>query len=216
MTDRALAVFDVCDTLYATNTTLAFLRFLGERHPAIAREVDRWTSRRSAFFYLGAVSHRLLRHDLARNALIGALKGIPRQELEAAGRLLAADHLPGLANAELHERLRRHLLNGDEVLLVSNSLDVVVAPIADSLGVPFRASELEYKDAICTGRLKRDLTARKAEAVSEFSGGMSRRLSVYTDNQSDADILAMADVKVIVLPPGRREWGEDGSAYIRL
>jgi HAD superfamily phosphoserine phosphatase-like hydrolase len=216
MTPPNLAIFDVCGTLYAANTTLWFLRLLGTKHGGVAKTLDRWTSRRSPWFYIGAASQRLLGRDIARRALIGALAGMPREQLEIAGRKLTTEHLPGLAIAELHDRLSGHLAAGDETILLSNSLDVVIAPIAEALGVPFQASELEFRDGVCTGRLKSDLTGRKAQALGQFSRGGQRRLSVYTDNRSDADLLALADTKVIVLRRGATKWGEDGSEYIWL
>ena len=215
---RALAVFDVCDTLYAVNTTIAFLQLMARKRTAIAKALTRWTSRSSPFYYAGALSHRLLKRDLARTRLIAALRGIAQSEIEAAGRELATEKLPGLANTELHNRLQWHCERGDDILLMSNSLDAVVRPIAESLGVSFRASELEYRSGVCTGRLHCDLTGRKAAALREATRATASKLWVYTDNRSDADIIALADERIIVLPRGSKghEWGRNVSEYIRL
>lgn len=215
---RALAVFDVCDTLYAMNTTAAFLQMVGQKRTGVATALTRWTSPKSPVFYLGAICHRLFKLDLARARLIAALRTIPQQELEASGRQLASERLPMVANAVIHERLERHRKRGDDILLLSSSLNAVVGPIAETLGVPYRASELEYVNGICTGRLKRDLTGRKASALREAAPGTCSKLWVYTDNRSDADILALADERIIVVPAGqtRGQWGKNASEHIQL
>ena len=89
-----LAVFDLCDTLVAENTTVGFLRFYAEATgtAALKRALSRWTSRRSPFFYLGAVAHRLAGVDLGRRRMLAALAGEPRDSLreQAEGDLVFA------------------------------------------------------------------------------------------------------------------------------
>jgi phosphoserine phosphatase len=169
-------------------------------------------------FYLGAAAHRLFRFDIARRRLVSALRGERQESLERAADDYARQTLPAIGNAELHDRLREHQVAGHRVVLLSNSLDIVIAPIARALGVEFRASRLGFQGEFCTGRIEQDLTGRKSAALHDVAGPKRPELWVYTDNASDRDILAVADVATIVLPGGRRsrEWGNEGSEYIRL
>lgn len=217
---RPLVIFDLCDTLYAANTTVGFLGHFsqagGRRH--IKRALRRWTSRRSVLFYVGAVAHRLLKWDVARERLVATLAGERRQDLEEAAWDFASGTLPSLANHQLHDRLAQHRAAGDRVMIVSNSLDLIVAPIARMLGTEFEASTLGFSGDICTGRIDRDLTGRKASFVRKLIGAGGTISCVYTDNRSDLDLVSLAQQAAIVVPKGRREvhWGGSRCEYIRL
>jgi HAD superfamily phosphoserine phosphatase-like hydrolase len=216
----ALAIFDVCDTLFATNTTFAFLNFYATpgHAPRLSAALKRWTSRRSPAFYIGAAIYRLTGADLARNRAIAALKGEDRAALESAATRFAEDVLPSFANQPVMQRLAQHKSAGDEVLLASSSLDIVIAPIARGLGVDFLASRLGFDGSICTGRLDPDLTGTKLSALERHGLNRGRAVHVYTDNRSDASLLAAATVANIILPrDGRsRRWGTEQCNYIEL
>lgn len=215
-----LVVFDVCDTLYGCNTTVGFIRHYAatENSRGIEQVLKRWLDRGSPFFYLGAIMHRLAGQDIARRRLIAALAGEPRQRLAAVASDYARHALPGRANAAVHERLERHRASGDRIVLVSSSLDVVVDPIAELLGAEYRASTMEFVDDVCTGRLTRDLTGNKAAVVRDLAVGQPMRLSVYTDNRSDRELVAIADDATVVIPRGAADdrWAGEACEYLKL
>jgi putative phosphoserine phosphatase/1-acylglycerol-3-phosphate O-acyltransferase len=70
-------------------------------------------------------------------AVIGrAWQGRSRGELEAAMERFCRDRiLPG-GSPPVLARLRRHLADGHRVVLLSASLDLMVAPVARALGIP--------------------------------------------------------------------------------
>jgi phosphoserine phosphatase len=214
-----LVIFDLCDTLYDTNTTIGFVRHYHSLQGSQKDDhvVRRWLSRRSPWFYIGAIAHRLFGRDVARERIIATLAGKSKAKLTAAARDYARNILPSRANAPLQERLASHREAGDRVMLLSSSLDIVVAEIATLLGVDFRASELGFDAEICTGKLKQDLTGSKAVAVRDLMDS-GLELCVYTDNRSDKDLLAIADRASIVIPRGSPDvrWGGDRCEYIRL
>jgi HAD superfamily phosphoserine phosphatase-like hydrolase len=218
-----LVLFDVCDTLYAENTTAGFLRHFHECGGNRAYGVRQWmaASRLSPFFYVGAAAHRWLHYDLARTWLIRSLKGMKRDVLQEAGRTYVRDVLPLRLNPVVHERLEEHRRNGDRILLVSSSLDIVIAPVAELLGVEWRSSELEFRDGRCTGRLGLDLTGRKQKVAEDLvrQGEARGRLRVYTDNLSDLTLLKRADAPVVIIPAGRGKragWGGVDAEFIEL
>lgn len=216
---RRLVIFDLCDTLYDANTTMDFIRHYhacsGSRH--IGRVIRRWSSRRSPYFYLGALSHRFLGDDLARKWIIGSLAGQPRGKLSDVAADYVQNVLPARANAPLHDRLREHLNTGDQVILLSSSLDIIVSEVASKLGLDHRASTLGFDEDLCSGRLERDLTGRKCEAVSDLLG-TATYVHVYTDNRSDRDLVQRANRATIVIPRGAsgEPWGGNSCEYIRL
>lgn len=218
-TTARLVIFDVCDTLYDANTTVGFIEFYQSihGHGRIARTLRRWLSRRSPLFYLGAATQRLLGWDVARQRIIAALAGEPRAQLTAAANRYVREVLPASANRELHDRLKVHRAAGDPVLLLSSSLDVVIAEIASLLGTEYRASILDFDGEFCTGRLALDLTGSKASHLPEWQKSGSS-IWVYTDNRSDRDLISLAERVTIILPRGKPDdrWAGDGHEYVRL
>lgn len=214
-----LVIFDICDTLYDVNTTVGFIQHYHLRHPlkGIGRTLRRWTSKSSPSFYLGAIAHRLFGMDIARRRIIAALAGEPRASLVEAARDYARNILPSHENRPLHDRLEAHLTADDRVVLLSNSIDLVVAEIASNLGVEWCASKLGFDGDRCTGKLAEDLTGRKASTIRNLIE-RAGRIFVYTDNQSDRDLIAIADFATIVIPRGRADipWGGSGCDYVRL
>jgi len=221
-TAPALAVFDLCDTLYAENTTHGFIRWLhardGRRGRAAALRLA--ASRRLPVFWFLAAAHRLLGLDLARALAVLSLSGLSRAALESVARDYADGHLPALAVPATQERLARHLGQGDRVVIVSSSLDIVVAAVAERLGVEGIGSTLGFRNGRCTGRIGRDLTGRKAEVVAGLVAATPSRpvLHVYTDNLSDRALVAAADRPTVVIPAGRSRagWGKTDAAFLEL
>lgn len=218
MTGRTLVVFDVCDTLFAANTTVGFLRHHQRRSGSkrLARALHRWVDQRGAGFLMGAVLYRLFRLDIARWNLVAALRGEPRAALSDSALDYVEHVLPGLANGLIHDRLEAHRAAGDHVILLSNSLDIVIAAVAQRLGVDFRASRLGFEDDLCTGRIVDDLSGRKSSLIRTLGG--HGRLEVYTDNRSDRDLIALADRASIIVPRGRKpiRWAGEEYDYVEL
>ena len=217
-----LAVFDLCDTLYAENTTQGFVRHVhragGYRFRAFAAALvhARW----SPVFYGFAAVHWLTGKDLFKPALIQTLRGLPAAALKTAALAYARDVLPAKANAPVHALFAEHVAAGDRVMIVSNSVDVVVGSVAGRLGVAWRASPLEFAGGICTGRLIADIRGRKSELLGEILAENRDRpcIHVYTDNMSDRDLIECADRPTIVVPKGKRksDWGAVDADFLEL
>lgn len=201
-----IAIFDVCDTLYRENTTRGFLRWFHEAQASHAydRTERLWTSYSSPAFYLGAAAYHWLGRDLARQMLLLTLKGAHRCHLEEAAHNYVASILPSKCIAPMQAKLREHRDAGDRVVLVSNSLDLVISRIAENLGVDWHASRLGFVGDICTGRLERDLTGRKASELRRIDPHRKATLFVYTDNRTDLDLIRQADFATVILPPGSK------------
>jgi len=218
----ALAVFDLCETLYAENTTFGFVRFFQARHGRRSGTVliNMLYSRRLPVFYLLAALHRFLSLDLCRWVLVRSLRGYHRTQLAEAARAYAAEVLPRTAIAETQSRLARHRAAGDRVIIVSSSLDVVVEAVAEHFGVEWYASRLGYRDDRCNGRIENDLTGRKASLVASLvkDQPVAPVVHAYTDNLSDRDLVAAADWPTIIIPAGRTRarWGGIDAVFIEL
>ena len=89
-------VFDVCDTLFYSNTTFDFLHFvLAQRGTAAQRATLRaLTARWSPLFVGLVVWQKITGGDPVKAAALGLLKGISKEELYALGRRFVAEFLP--------------------------------------------------------------------------------------------------------------------------
>jgi phosphoserine phosphatase len=216
---KAVAIFDVCDTLFSANTTVGFLQFFARQRsdPNLGRTLERWTSRSSPAFLAGAAAYRFLHRDIARTRLIRTLRGYTRKELEVAGADYARLDLPKRFVEPVQQLLRKHIEHGHRVILASSSLDIVIAPIAQDLGVEWVASELGYDCGMCTGQLVRDLTGKKEVAIAPLLPS-NAELHVYTDNRSDKALLQMAEHCTIILPAGsnRTRWAGEDCDYLAI
>lgn len=218
----ALAIFDLCETLYAENTTLGFVRFFQARHGSLYSRalLEAVYSRRLPVFYLLAVIHRLCSVDLFRWATARSLKGRDRAMLAEAARAYATEVLPRKAITVTHKRLTEHRAAGDRVVIVSNSLDVVVEAVAGQIGIEGHSSRLGYRDGRCNGRIEHDLTSRKAGVVAKLvhDQPVPPIIHAYTDNLSDRDLVLAADRPTIIIPAGRTRarWGDIDAVFIEL
>lgn len=213
-----LAIFDICDTLYAVNTTADFLRFFGQRHhPPLAARVERWTRRGRPAWWLGAAAHRIVGFDLAKRRMISGLAGFPLDLIEREADHYVTERLPHIANGPLMDRLQQHRQSGDAVWLLSSTIAPVAEAIGRSLDVPAHGSQLECRGDVCTGRLLSDLSGRKGQWLLTHAPSVERPMSVYTDNMSDLPLIDLADRATIVLPKGKtRHWAGEDHDYIQL
>lgn len=215
-----LAVFDLCDTLVAENTTFGFLRSYAKTTGAtrLQSALRRWTSRRSPYFYLGALANRLAGLDLPRRRAIAALAGERRSALRQHAEIYAESVLNHHGNKIILDQLRAMSEDGAEVVIVSSSIDLVVAAIAARIGTSYLASKLEFAGECCTGRLTRDLTGKKLAALREAGMLGGRKVHVFTDNRTDRSLVQAADQATIVIPKGSKaaDWAGAGRDTIRL
>lgn len=211
-----IAIFDLCDTLYAENTTVGFLRFAAQQEPAIARALKRWLDN-PLFFLVGAVAQRLGR-DLARERLVASLKGLSRERIEELASGYAATLGDRHPNRPVLQRLEQHLEDGDGVAIVSSSLAPIVEAIAARLGVEGHGSALGFTPAgYCTGRIANDLTGAKPAIASRLRQG-GEQLIVYSDNRTDEALVKAADEGFVILPAKatKTRWAGDDVSYIEL
>jgi phosphatidylglycerophosphatase C len=181
-----LALFDVDGTLTRRDTMFLFLRHAlgaGGALWAVAR-----VSPLLVLHVLGVVDN-----TRAKQALLGAaLGGLPRSRLEAAAASFA-----DVVDAELRpgalERLRRHLGDGDTVLLVSASLDLWLGPWAARHGLRLLATPTAWTDGVFAGLggpnvhgPQKVVRVREVVDPSSFSHVVG-----YGDSSGDTELLAL-------------------------
>lgn len=116
---------------------------------------ERW-KRRGGLFLLALARPFFYTIDriLATRVLHMLLRGISRDRLELLGEEYFNYQLKPRLRAGAVARLRQCLLEGQDVVLVSQALDHIMRPLARHLGVErIIANRLEFREGLATGRL---------------------------------------------------------------
>lgn len=211
MTDdpgRPLAVFDFDGTLTRRDTFRMFLVSCAGGRAAIGR----------AFARSPLLTLRGLRGGPARNRakermLVRVLGGRTAEEVDTVAATLARRILEAELRPDTVARLRWHQQEGHEVVVVSASFDRYVRTVSEALDVDVVFAtgwELDGQGRL-TGRMDGPNVRgpQKAALLQQYLAGANRFVYAYGDSAGDRELLAMADVAVVVgagplapAPPG--------------
>ncbi|MBL5882993.1 haloacid dehalogenase-like hydrolase [Lelliottia aquatilis] len=181
-----MRVFDVCGTLYASNTTFDFII-----------EYHKYHRNRLKFFWtriLLSLPFKILNRmkflSIRRN-MIYSLKGESKHELFYFSQIFVDRYLGNKRKQETMQLLLNDPLNS---VLMSASIDPVIIAISNHLNVKAYSSVLEYNDeGMCTGKLDVDLKGIKSNQITE-----SNLELVATDNMSDIDLIKNSTLSYII------------------
>lgn len=134
-----------------------------------------------------------------------ALVGLSRATLEQLGRECLG-RLRARVFPQARAAMRSARDRGEGVVLATSSLDLIVRPLADELGVDeLIAATLEFDDGLCTGALAGDLPLgeRKRDrclAYLRSRGVDAGQCSFYSDSSYDLPLLEAVGTPVAVNP----------------
>jgi phosphatidylglycerophosphatase C len=197
-----VAAFDFDGTLTRADSVIPFMRRFARRPPVVVRALGE----------LPRVLVALARGDrdrLRAAATRAVLTGVPRAEVDGAGREFAAEIVAGRLRADTTERLRWHVAEGHRVVIVSASYDCYLHDVAAALGAEaVLSTRLDVRDGRCTGALIGG-NCRGAEKVARLDAwlagqGLDRdevELWAYGDSAGDRELLEYADHAVWVRGP---------------
>ena len=196
---KEIVVFDVCNTLYDSNTTFDFIRYVTEKRGGKGKAALQLISgRRSPFFVAAVVAGKLFKKDYVRELAVRLLKGIHKKEMQQLANSFYDEQLAHRGMQDVLALLKENREN--DVWLFSNSLDPVIEAIASRLGVSYEATQLEYDGAgRFTGRISRDMSGRKKEVFLQRFGQDARIKMMCSDNKSDFGILQLARHPYVVV-----------------
>jgi phosphatidylglycerophosphatase C len=187
---RTFAAFDFDGTLTRSDTLLPFLATVAGRG-AVLRALGRESARLAL-----AAAGRGDRDVVKERVLTRVLAGRSYAEVEAAGRLFAAELTRSSITTEGRDRIAWHLGEGHEVVIVSASLDVYLDEVARTLGVAHVVctSLGVDEDGRCTGNI-RGANCRgveKATRLRALLGDDDVELWAYGNSRGDDEMLALA------------------------
>lgn len=207
-----LDFFDVDHTVTRHATAGSYMR------RAVARGYAPWPILLALPWYGIAYRLGLLRFR-GRADIVGSLRGVPRADLEALARQTFDERVRGDLNPSVVRLIRERLAAGRRVVLATSTLDIIVAPLAEHLGVrDVIATTLEFADGVATGRVSDrpligDEKRRRVLAFIRAAREDPRRCSFHADSIYDLPLLEAVGEPVAVNPDfrlrriaGKRGW----------
>lgn len=193
-TDTSIYIFDICGTLYKSNTTFDFLGWMFKENKKFLLYKKVYTN------IVWKIFNKILRHffhiDLTRILALQFLKGINKEALSKKADEFVGSFLSTKKNNDIIGALNKLKENTSNVIIMSATIDIVAEAIAKSLQIEhFGSSLLKYEDNVCQGYLVRDLLGNKASYLKQSAN----IAAVFTDDLSDADILDFAKEKNIII-----------------
>ena len=140
---------------------------------------ERWKRRASmaAMVLLRPFAY-LAGRTIATRLLYALLRGVTRDRLDLLGEEYFHYVLKPKLRQSAVEKLRETLTAGAQVVLVGQSLDHVLRPLAVHLGVErFVSNQLEFRDGVATGRLLKPIVRPRGPFAWIASGAADGRLS---------------------------------------
>lgn len=201
---RRAAIFDLDGTVIDCSSEKKFAAHLIQQGVVRFKDLARW------FAHMLADLPRDPSRALKANRRY--LRGKPIDMLkDAAAQFIEAEMKARIPDAA-YEAVNERRAEGDLILILSGSLDMLVAPIAAHIGADgYRASVLETAEGIATGRLAalHPMGRHKVTIAEEMADQHGFRLSeatAYADRRSDAALLSRVQTPVAVTPKRRLRW----------
>ena len=182
-------IFDICDTLYESNTTLDFIYFIESRPlKRLALKLIRSTPSK----VINKISNSLFKIDFIRSFYIRQLDGLSKETLCKKADSFVQTYLSPRKNIEVFAELSS--LPKESIFLASATIDPVAMAIAKEIGVNYVSSQLAYDSSDnCLGTLATDMLGDKSRCFE------NKKISlVVTDNKSDLKLCQMADAVIAV------------------
>lgn len=198
-----LYVFDVCGTLYHSNTAYDFLHYYFKRKNRtkylICRVVLSYPSK-ALITLLDKLGVRVQ----IRSFLISLLSGEPVDEVGAYSGAFVDVFLAHKKNPKTHEILAQALHQHQKVILASASLDPVIRFVAIKTKVSDYYSALlgQTEKGTYSGKLELDIKGDKLAHLQEVMDLDQFDVIVVTDNLDDISLVNSAQ-KAIIVSKGR-------------
>ena len=211
-----VAVFDVCGTLYDSNTTFDFLDdyFKTDKKYQLFRRFSKSLSGK----LLNYPFYRFFKYDIVRVIATGFLKGISEQELQLAMKAFVYEQLDSKIKKNIQSLLAEYKKEGFHIFLMSGSYSLIVEHVCSYFDADgFVASELEVVNSKCTGKYKTDQLFNKKAILFETYPDITE-LIVVSDNRTDYELMKAADKGFAVCnkPKQIRFWQSKQLSHVEI
>ena len=185
-----IKIFDICGTLYNSNTTLDFCEWIEKRpfNKMILKVFKSYPVK-----ILNKLLMKIFHFDFIRALHIKSLKGMTLNEIESQVNFFVQRVLNQKKISEVHTLFKQ--IERTDVILVSATIEPIAKAVAHELNVKqYYATTLWYdKDKYCTGKIDRDILGQKHLLFKNEEIDL-----IVTDNKSDYKLCLKAKQVVIV------------------
>lgn len=183
-----IKIFDVCGTLYHSNTTVDFCEWM---EPNFFKKLFLKASKTIPGRIFSKIIYKSFKYDLIRDIHIKSLNGKNKEYIEAKANEFVSSYLEKKKNIEVHNILMNDLSN---VVLVSASLEPIIKAISKKLGIKkYYATSLSSKNDIYNGKIEKDLAGKKHNLFTNEKIEL-----VVTDNLDDYKLCLISEKFIIV------------------
>lgn len=192
MVKRTVAAFDFDKTITHRDSFLQFLFYALGPFKAV------WVLFLSLYELIPLLVGNAHRQRAKEAVLTRGFKGRALEEVLEMGKRFAKEKLPGELNPEAVKRIQWHKDRGDELVLISASIDVYLSFFGKEMGFDeVLTSQVEVNgDGRLTGKLK-GKNCRNSEKVRRLEEAVGPKkeylLYAYGDSDGDKELLALAD-----------------------
>lgn len=185
---RECFFFDVCGTLYSSNTTNDFYQYLFKNHRT--RKILYGIFKSKPLKVLWKVLSLAGYSIIPRKISLSFLYNLRVDYVKYVATVFVKEELEKVKNNELHEKLIEAKRRGNTIVLVSASINPVVEAIALHLGsIDFISTILEEHNGRYTGFVKEDVEGLKLHKVEQRYSLKDHITWFYTDNREDLPLL---------------------------
>lgn len=211
MNDK-LVFFDICDTLYAENTTFGFLDFYYSKGLKKSLLQSRKLLPVKFFNFL---SIKIFGIDIVRIFGLYLLNNLSKSHLQIKAKAYVSTLQQFKKNDGIHDLLKHFRQEGYEIVLLSGSLDFIVEEIASALNIQaWHATTLIWDGELCKGKIHNDLLGVKQSIINRYYS--QRSYEFVTDNMSDYDVVVCSTKSYILSKPKHlQKWTSLNNVHIQ-
>lgn len=206
MSRNKIILFDICGTLFFSNTSFDFLDSIVK---AKSYRFFRKFSKTILARIINKFSVVVFDKDLIRNIAVLYLRGLSKTELNAKANEFYNDFLYSHRIKETFDKIEFYRdMPNTTVVLASATFDFIAEVVADKLKIPiYFGTELDYdSQGVFKGVIKKDRLGHKYQAALDM-GFLPPFEKVVTDNITDLDIINKSEtVDLIIYPWTERKW----------
>lgn len=190
MPQTTIVIFDFDGTITKSDSFNAFIIFLRGYISFLTFMVVH--SPQIALYLLGQLENEKIKERMA----VTFFKGMRKTEFDHQALRFSQTELPHLIRSSAIEKIKHHLTQKHEVVIISASLEEWIKPWAKQYGVTnIITSKLKSENGVLTGTFSTNCFGeeKKVAFLKKYPKRSHYRLIMYGDSKGDQPLLTLAD-----------------------